>query len=133
MAGDEGNGARLGLREVLDLLRDDGAAAERRTQRLVDAMEGRVMEAISEVRGDLVRYEAVHGGEHVAQRTSSELAHQRFDAFIASSTLEAARRDGALGMTRLILDTFGRNWKAIAAAAAAILAATGGVRISIGV
>ena len=44
-----------------------------------------------------------------------------------------ARRDGALGMTRLVIDTFGKNWKAIVALAGAILAASGNVHVSLGV
>lgn len=130
---DETSGlSRLGLAEVVELLRGDGAAAELRNQRLLDALEHRVMGAISDVRSDLTRYEQAHGAEHQAIRTTSEVAHQRFDSFIAGASLDAARRDGALGITRLIIDTFGRNWKAIAALAAGVAAASGHVQISIG-
>lgn len=125
--------AALGLGDVVDLLRDDGAAAELRSQRLLEALEGRVMAAIVTLRSDMDKGWATHGADHLAQRTESELAHKRFDSYVAGATLDAARRDGALGMVRLVIDTFGRNWKAIAAGAGLVLAATGGVHISIGV
>lgn len=132
--GDEpSNGSKLGLPDVVELLRGDNAAAELRSGRALDALEHRVMAAISDIRDDLIDYRQAHGSEHVAQRTSSEVAHQRFDAYMNAAQIDAARKDGALGVMRLIIDTVGRNWKAIVAIAGAILAASGNVRISIGV
>lgn len=122
----------LGLPDVVDLLRDDAAAAELRQQRNLDAMELRVMGAIGAVRADLTSYEAAHGKEHAAQRFESESAHKRFDDFIGKAEIAKAHADGALGVVRYVADLLGRNWKAIAAVAGVVLAATGNVHVSIG-
>lgn len=127
-----GPGPGLGLRDVLDMLRDDAAAAESRGQRLLDDMERRVMSAIGDARSDLGKYIAAHDGDHLAMRTSSEVAHSRYDTFIAANAIDQARRDGALGIVRYVADLLGRNWKALAAGAVAIAAATGSLRITIG-
>lgn len=126
------SGAGLGLADVVDLLRDDAAAAELRAQRNLEAMELRVMTAINAARADLTTYETAHGKEHVAQRVESEEVHKRFDAFIASSTIAQAHRDGTLGVVRFMLELLGRNWKALAALAAGIAAASGNLRVVIG-
>jgi hypothetical protein len=64
-----GNGSRLSLGDVVDLLRDDAAAAELRGQRGRDELEGRLMAAIRQVSGQLDRYIEVHAGDHRASRT----------------------------------------------------------------
>ncbi len=125
-------GVGLGLRDVVELLRDDAAAAELRGKKGLDELEVRLMAAIGGVRSDLGKYIETHAGDHTAIKTTSEVAHARYDAFIAANAIDQARRDGALGTIRYMLDLLGRNWKAIAALAAGIAAATGNVRIVIG-
>lgn len=124
--------ASLGLADVVDLLREDAAAAELRQQRNLDAMELRVMTAINGTRADLTNYEAAHGREHVAQRVESETAHKTFDDFMEKASIAKAHQDGALGVVRYLTDLLGRNWKAIASIAAGAALVTGNVRIVIG-
>lgn len=124
--------AVLGLADVVDLLREDAASAELRQQRNLDAMELRVMTAINATRADLTSYEASHGKEHVAQRVESEQAHKRFDDFMHTASIAQAHRDGTLGVVRFLIELLGRNWKAIAAGALALLAASGNIRVVIG-
>lgn len=126
-------GEGLGLRDVVDMLRDDAAGAELRGQQALNALESRVMAAIGGVDGKLGKYIEVHAGDHLAMKTTQEVANARFDAFIASNQLEQARRDGALGVVRYLVELFGRNWKAMLPLAGAVAALTGAVHISIGV
>lgn len=127
-----GPASGLSFRDVVDMVRDDAAAAELRATKALEAMEARVMGAIGGVRGDLGKYIETHAGDHVAMRTTTEVAHNRYDAFISANAIDNARRDGALGIVRYVVDLLGRNWKALAATALGIAAATGSLHISIG-
>jgi len=123
----------LGLRDVVDMLRDDAAGAELRSGQALSALEGRVMAAISGVDGKLGKYIETHAGDHLAIKTTEEVSHARYDAFIAANALDQARRDGALGVVRYVVELFGRNWKALLPLAGAVAAVTGAVHVSIGV
>lgn len=135
-AGGSSNGSRLGLADVVDMLRSDGAASEARGQRLLDDAERRLMGAIQSVSSDLGHYIEIHGHDHTALRAESAAAHGRFDAFIESSKLVQARKDGALGVTRYLVELVSGNAGALVkvaiAIAGALLAVSGNVHIDIG-
>lgn len=124
--------AALALRDVVDMLRDDAAAAELRSGKALEALEVRLMGAIGGVRGDLGKYIDTHAGDHQAMRTTSEIHFAKYDAYIAANAIDQARRDGALGIARYVIDLLGRNWQVVGLIVAGVAAATGAVHISIG-
>lgn len=111
---------------ILDRLRDD-------VREDLVAMERRMTAAIETGNRQLSNYQTEHGQEHLTQRGESIAAHRRFDEFIQSAQLNQARKDGALGILKFVIDLFGRNWKAIAVAAGALLTFAGNVQINLGV
>lgn len=138
-----GNGTRLGLADVVALLREDGAASERRAQRDLVALEVRLMAAIADNRRALTDYSTTQGELHRAERNETEAAfaeskraHVRFDEFIATSKLSQARRDGALGATRYVVELLASNASALVriamASGLAAWLASGSIHISLG-
>ena len=75
---------------------------------------------------DFVR---VHGAEHSAQREESQAAHDRFDGFIRSFELAAARKAGALGVFRFAIELLSKHARplvAVLGAAAVLIASLAG-------
>jgi len=111
-----------GLRTEISGLRDD------------------VREDIKEIREDLERavtnYAITHGHEHQAERDDSRAAHDRFDTFIRNAELAQARRDGAIGIFRFVIETLARYARPIATVllglAALIAAGSGAIQIQVG-
>ncbi|HEY6014587.1 MAG TPA: hypothetical protein VIU37_11280 [Candidatus Limnocylindrales bacterium] len=132
--------------------RDAGELAARRDNTLyLDAVEALrddvredighlrddVREDIREVRGVVTEFIVKHGADHTAQRLESEAAHQRFDSFIKSTEIAQARKDGALGVFRFVLEHLSRNIRPIAAIAGAcavtIAALAGAIHIEVAI
>jgi hypothetical protein len=125
----------FGLITVLDRLRDD-------FREDLGLLEGRLMTAIGENRRQLTDYADAHGKEHAALRVDAEkdvaaakAAHDRFDEYIEKSKLAQAHKDGALGVTRYVVELLARNATALVKIAAAVagllLAISGSVHVSI--
>jgi hypothetical protein len=114
-------GLREDVREDIGHLRDDMREDNERLEKRMVAM--------------VTDFIVAHGAEHKAQRESSDEAHGRFDAFIRSAELAQARRDGALGVFRFVLEQISRHWKPITAVlgglAAVLLALSGSVSIEV--
>jgi len=115
----------LGLIAALDRLRDDWRED-------LGGLEGRVMAAIEGSQREFNEYARAHGDEHLATRAASDAIHSRFDAFVRSSELSQARKDGALGSIRFVLDVAGRNWKLVVALFTALGLALGNVHVNVG-
>jgi hypothetical protein len=109
----------------------------------LSALEGRLMYAIAENRRALTDYSTSHNGIHVAERletqaafAESKVAHARFDAYIESSKISQARRDGALGVVRYLIELVGTNGRGLLqvgiALAGILLALSGNVHIDLG-
>ena len=126
MAGERPDTGPYAIFAAIDRLRDD-------VREDLGASEKRVMTAIEDATRTFGGYRDEHGREHVAMRGDSEAAHKRFDAFIASQSVAQARRDGALGVVRFLVELAGANWKAILALGLALYAALGNLEISIGI
>lgn len=109
------------MREDIGQLRDDMREDNVR-------LEGRVVTMVTD-------FVVAHGNDHLAQRAQSEEAHQRFDGFIRAAELAQARREGALGVFRFIVEQLSRHWRPITAIlaglAAVLLAATGDIRLEV--
>lgn len=112
---------RTDVREDIGHLRDD-------VREDLAASEGRLTKMVTD-------FITLHGRDHAAQRTESEVAHARFDTFIRAAELAQARRDGILGMFRFALELISRHAKPIAtiilALTGAALALSGAVSVSI--
>lgn len=93
-----------------------------------DRLERRLMAGVHE-------FAIRHGQEHLVERDEKALAHERFDAFIRSAELAQARREGALGVFRFVLEQLSRHWKPVFAilsgVAAVVLAAEGNIRFEV--
>jgi hypothetical protein len=111
--------------EALDRLRDD-------VREDLGAMEGRMTKEIGGIRREFNEYGKAHGDDHAATRAATEAVHARFDTFIKANELAQARRDGALGMVRFVLDVGSRNWKLIALVFGALGLALGNVHVNVG-
>lgn len=139
MSGDPGNpvnGSGYALLNALDRFRDD-------VREDLGSLETRLTALIMENRAALTSYSTTHNGVHGTERHETELAftdsraaHVRFDDFIASSRVAQAHRDGALGVTRYIVELVASNAGALIkialSVAAGALIAAGGVHVSIG-
>lgn len=112
---------RADVREDIGHLRDDVREDNR-------ALEGRVMSALTD-------FSATHGKEHAIEREASAAAHRRFDEFVRAAELAQAKRDGALGVFRFLLEQLSRHSGAIVrvlGAAGAVLAiASGAIRLEV--
>lgn len=114
---------RADAREDIGQLRDD-------MREDLAAMERRVM-------GALTDFTVAHGAEHAAGRAEAAAAHDHFDAFIKANELEQARKDGALGLVRFVVELTSRHARPLVsilfAAAAAAGIATGSIHIGISI
>lgn len=125
-------------------VREDIAALRTEARSDITALEGRLMTAIVDNRRALTDYSTTHNGVHVAERKETEAAfsesraaHDRFDEYISTQRVVQARKDGALGVTRYVVELVAANAgalvKILLAAAVAAIFATGGVHLSVGV
>lgn len=130
------NGSGYALLAALDRFRDD-------VREDLSALEGRLMLAIGENRRGLTDYSTTHADVHTAERqetqaafTESKAAHTRFDAYIQTSKISQATRDGALGVVTYVLNIVGTNGggllRVALGIAAALLALSGNVHVSLG-
>jgi hypothetical protein len=112
---------RADVREDIGHLRDDVREDNA-------ALEHRVMTAL----GD---FSVAHGREHTTEREASAAVHRRFDDFLRTAELNQARRDGALGVFRFLLEQTSRHAKPLTAvllaAAGAALALAGNIRLEV--
>jgi hypothetical protein len=130
------NGSGYALLNALDRFRDD-------VREDLGALEGRLMVAIADNRRALGDYSTTHKGVHDAERletqaafAESKVAYARFEAYIESSKISQARRDGALGVVRYILELVGTNGGGLLrlgiGLAGVLLALSGNVHIDLG-
>lgn len=106
---------------AIDHLRDDMREDNHR-------LEGRIMAVVT-------GFQTAHARVHDVDQAANEKAHDRFDAFIRSAELAQARREGALGVFRFVLEQLSRHWKPLLAilsgVAAVVLAAGGNIRFEV--
>lgn len=121
---------RSDVREDIGHLRDDVREDNRR-------LEERVMAAIAGARAEQRESVEAHAKDHLAAAIDNEAAHGRYEAFIRNAEIAAARRDGALGVFRFVIEQVSRHWQPLVAVLgtvagiAAVL--TGSIHIVIGV
>ena len=112
------------LLAAIDLLRGDYDGAIQRS-------EARVVSAIDLLRSDFTSWTGTHLSLHGALIEQRDNAHKRYDDFIHMAELDQARKAGALGVLRFVVDLTGRNWRLVAVIAAALLALLGNVHIDV--
>lgn len=112
---------RADVREDIGHLRDDMREDNA-------ALEGRVMSALTD-------FSTAHGKEHAVEREASTQAHRRFDEFVRAAELAQAKRDGALGVFRFLLEQLSRHSgaivKVLGAAGAVLAIASGAIRLEV--
>lgn len=99
---------REDVREDIGHLRDDVREDNER-------LEGRLMAAINDVRRDAVEFATAHTAVHEERRAVTDAEHRLFRDFIHAAELAQARRDGALGVFRFILEQLSRHWRPLLA------------------
>lgn len=113
------------LLEAFDRVRDE-------LRREIRESEKRVHISLTDLRSDVESANVTHAGIHAVEGESRSIAHSRFEAFMQRAELEAARRDGALGIIRFAFDLVGRNWRGIVALGGAAAVILGNVQVEVG-
>ena len=100
-------------------------------------IEDRLVGDIAAVAKSLEEFEKSHRDEHHAIATAHELRRTNTDArFLAilrtqeGVTLADARRQGALGVFKVVLDTLSHNWPVLVALLGGLLALTNNIHIT---
>lgn len=92
---------------------------------LDERLTGQLEDVRADVREDNQRVEdrlmaalqtmaTVHAREHSEEDADRERVHERFEKFIKAAELAQARKDGALGVFRFVVEVVGRNARPIA-------------------
>lgn len=105
---------RLGLRDVLNLLREDIRLAGERYNDELAATEKRISADLESIRQASLTYQANHLEVHNRRAADTDALHKELAAKLQSQVVVEARRAGALAVGLLIIQTIGRNWQAIA-------------------
>lgn len=105
---------RLGLRDVLNLLREDIRLAGVRYNDELAATERRISADLESIRQASLTYQANHLEVHNRRAADTDALHKELAAKLQSQVVVEARRAGALAVGLLIIQTIGRNWQAIA-------------------
>jgi hypothetical protein len=117
------------LRAVEDL-RDDVREDNRR-------LEERVMGAVSDLRREQRESVEAHSKAHLTDAIATETQFGRINDFMRNAELAQARKDGALGVFRFVVEQVSRHWAPLVAVLAAMagsaLAIAGNIRIELGV
>lgn len=124
-------GLRSDVREDIRDLRTELGMVEGRVTARVVALEQRQ----TDTRELILDFAKGHGEQHEAEDLDRRKAHGEFYAFIRGAELDAARRDGALGIVRygveLVSKHAGRLVQVILAIAALIGIATGAIEVGV--
>ncbi len=110
----------LGLRDVLDLLREDIRAAGVRFNDELAATEKRITADLEDGRQAFLAYQADHLGTHNRRAADTDALHKELSAKLEAQVVVEARRAGMLAVVLLIVQTLGRNWQALAVIAGLI-------------
>ncbi len=105
---------REDVREDLGHLRDDVREDNER-------LEQRVMAAIHDVRTDAAGFALDHAKVHIQRQEDTDAEHATFREFIRNAELAQARRDGALGVFRFVLEQLSRHWRPLVALLSSVL------------
>lgn len=110
-------GLRSDMREDLQGIRDELRTVE---HRMVD---------------QVTAYTSEHAILHAATEANRDEAHARYDTFIRAQEIQTARREGALGVARFMVELVARNSgaivKVVLALASAVLVLNGNVSVSV--
>lgn len=131
-----------GFAALIEGLRSDVREDIRDMRTEMGAMEGRVTARVAtieqrqaETRELILDFAKGHGELHEEESTERRKAHGEFYGFIRKAELDAARRDGALGVVRygveLVSKHAGRLVQVILATAALIGIATGSISVGL--
>lgn len=125
-------GIRTDMRAMEERLRDDAKGVEGRlTARVAMVEEGQ-----RDTRTFIEKFARDHGAEHEAEAEDRRKTHGTFYDFIRAAELDAARRDGALGIVRYAIELLSKHgtriaWIVLSLGAAAGVA-TGNIDVSVG-
>lgn len=100
-----------------------------------ERLEKRVMIAVADIRAEQRSSIEAHAKAHLETAIDTETELGRIRDFMRNAELTAARRDGALGVFRFLVEQTSRHAKPISAvlvaAAAAALAVSGNIRLEV--
>lgn len=126
----------FGFQTIIEGLRRDVREDIKELREELRESVGGVDDKITQAGADWLRFTVDHGREHEADAEERRLAHTKFYEFIRTAELDAARRDGALGVIRFVIEKVSANSTrlvaVIVALASAILAITGQVHFVVG-
>jgi hypothetical protein len=136
MTGNDTSGApdaiASGFAALVDGLRDDIRDLRTDVREDLVLLEGRVTDQVAAVKADqlathkfLEDYAKGHSIEHESEASDRRAAHGTFYDFIRKFELDQARRDGALGMVRYLVELLSKHGPRLATAALGIAAALG--------
>jgi hypothetical protein len=118
------------VREDIGHLRDDVREDNRR-------LEERVMTAIADARREQRESVEAHAKLHLEAATEQDTELGRIRDFMRNAELSAARRDGALGVFRFVLEQVSRHWQPLVAVVGTVAAAgaflAGNIRLEVAV
>ncbi len=105
-------------------------------QQLIEGLRDDVREDIRDLREEWRKFAVEHGQAHENEAIERRLSHGEFYEFIRQAELDSARKDGALGVVRFVIEKVSANSTrlvaVIVALASAILAVTGQVHFVVG-
>jgi hypothetical protein len=101
-----------------------------------ERLEARLMGVVVEIRSEQRESNLEHAKEHQSATLVAEAEHARFSEFIRNAEIAQARRDGALGVFRFVVEQVSRHWQPLSAllvtAGIAGLALGGNIHIEVG-
>lgn len=122
---------RLGLSDVVRLLRDDIRQAREDIGEDLQQSEARVTKEIDEARGSFLAYQSEHLGVHNRRAEDTDKIHRELTARLDAQEIVEAQRAGRTAVLLLIIRTVGQHWQALAAVVALIGLLLGRVELNV--
>lgn len=122
---------RLGLADVVRLLREDIAESRRELRIDIEKSEERVTQKIGDAQVAFLAYQADHVDVHNRRAEDTNRQMAEMSKKIDAMTIVEAKRAGALAVTLLIIRTVGNHWQALAVLTALLGVLLGKVDIDI--
>jgi hypothetical protein len=122
---------RLGLPDVVQLLRADIAQVRADLQEDIKDSEVRVSGKIDDAQSAFLAYQADHVNVHNRRAEDTDRQMAEMSKKIDAMTIVEAKRAGAIAVTLLIIRSVGQHWQALAVLAALVGVLLGKVDIDI--
>lgn len=120
------------ISQTADQLRDDFRERDQQLREDQQRMESRLVTAIQDLRGDFEGWTVAHARIHDGHDTWSQRAYQELVDRVSTIDIAQARKEGALGLGRWLIEILGRNWQVLAIIVTALLAILGNIHVNLG-